>query len=106
MQDLAHLYAAVTRDKTTEPAGRHVLCGAMTKVDEGGHEPVHEDQLVFRPGAHGPATGARGEIGLVSLVPQRLQAHGHQVKASTARFRTPADIAAFLAPDHTCSKNA
>ncbi|MCP9211478.1 transposase family protein [Streptomyces sp. NEAU-Y11] len=33
-----------------------------------------------------------------------LEAHGHHVNASTARFRTPADIAAFLSPDLTQTK--
>ena len=28
-----------------------------------------------------------------------LQAHGHQITASTARFHTPADIATYLADD-------
>ncbi|MCX4564428.1 hypothetical protein OHA02_50700 [Streptomyces phaeochromogenes] len=43
----------------------------MTKVDEGGQESIDEDQLVFRPGTHGPATGTRRETSLVPLVPQR-----------------------------------
>ncbi|MDQ1034332.1 hypothetical protein QFZ75_000748 [Streptomyces sp. V3I8] len=54
-----------------EPAGQHVMGGAMAKVDESGEEPVDEHQLVFRCGAHGPATGTRRETGLVPLVPQR-----------------------------------
>jgi transposase len=33
-----------------------------------------------------------------------LEAHGHRMTASTARFRTPADIATFLAPDPTQTK--
>ncbi|MEW2490441.1 hypothetical protein [Streptomyces sp. NPDC048411] len=33
-----------------------------------------------------------------------LEAHGHHITASTARFRTPADIATFLAPNPTQSK--
>jgi hypothetical protein len=33
-----------------------------------------------------------------------LEAHGHHINASTARFRTPADIATFLASDPTQTK--
>ncbi|WP_393073308.1 ISAzo13 family transposase [Streptomyces sp. LN704] len=33
-----------------------------------------------------------------------LEAHGHDIDTSTARLRTPADVAAFLAPDSTQTK--
>ncbi|MFH8342860.1 hypothetical protein [Streptomyces sp. AM6-12] len=33
-----------------------------------------------------------------------LEAHGHHINASTARLRTPADVATFLAPDSTQTK--
>ncbi|MEV2236475.1 ISAzo13 family transposase, partial [Streptomyces phaeochromogenes] len=33
-----------------------------------------------------------------------LEAHGHHINASTARFRTPADVATFLAPNPTQTK--
>lgn len=33
-----------------------------------------------------------------------LEAHGHHINTSTARLRTPADVAAFLAPDPTQTK--
>ncbi|MEU9256528.1 hypothetical protein AB0D66_32605 [Streptomyces sp. NPDC048270] len=33
-----------------------------------------------------------------------LEAHGHHINPSTARLRTPADVARFLAPDPTQTK--
>ncbi|MFC3577434.1 transposase family protein [Streptomyces yaanensis] len=33
-----------------------------------------------------------------------VQVHGHHINASTARFRTPSDVATFLAPNPTQSK--
>ncbi|MFI8643147.1 hypothetical protein ACIGQ6_45730 [Streptomyces chartreusis] len=30
-----------------------------------------------------------------------LEAHGHHINTSTARLRTPADVATFLDPDFT-----
>lgn len=37
-------------------------------------------------------------------VPPLLEAHGHSVSTSTARLRTPADVATFLAPDTAKTK--
>lgn len=33
-----------------------------------------------------------------------LEAHGHPISTSTARLRTPADVATFLAPDPAKTK--
>ncbi|MFD3730420.1 hypothetical protein [Streptomyces sp. NPDC058632] len=43
----------------------------MTKMDESCQQPIDEDQLVFRPAAHGPLPWPRDQLGLVALMPQR-----------------------------------
>jgi hypothetical protein len=47
--------------------------GGVTEVDEGGQEPVDEDQPVLRAGAHSTLPRPGGEPGLVPLMPQRTQ---------------------------------
>ncbi|WAU78583.1 hypothetical protein O1Q96_00085 (plasmid) [Streptomyces sp. Qhu-G9] len=43
----------------------------MPKMDEGGQQAVDEHQAVFRPAAHGPPPRPGGQLGLVTLMPQR-----------------------------------
>ncbi|MFG3590861.1 hypothetical protein [Streptomyces sp. NPDC047990] len=43
----------------------------MPKMDESGQQPIDEDKLVFRPTAHVPPPRPRGQLGLVTLMPQR-----------------------------------
>lgn len=42
----------------TEPAGQHVVRGAMTEVRQRGQQSVDEDELVLGPGTDGPAAGS------------------------------------------------
>jgi hypothetical protein len=56
-----------------EPAGEHVVRGAVSEMHEGGQEPVDEDQPVLRAGAHGPFPRPGRKPGLVSFMPQRAQ---------------------------------
>ena len=78
--------------------------GAMTKVEEGGQEPIDEDQLVFRPGTRGPTTGTRGETSLVPLVPQRADLGDEFGDHSRLQPRDPLasrDRCTYPAPHHT-----
>lgn len=54
-----------------EPAGQHVVGGAVTKMNEGGQEAVDEHQAVFRTATHGPLPWSGSKPGLVTLMPQR-----------------------------------
>lgn len=78
--------------------------GAMTKADEGGQDPIDEDQLVFRPGTRGPTTGTRGETSLVPLVPQRADLGDEFGDHSRLQPRDPLasrDRCTYPAPHHT-----
>lgn len=37
-----------------EPAGEHIVRGPVAQIDEGGQEPVDEDEPVLLTGAHRP----------------------------------------------------
>jgi hypothetical protein len=50
----------------------------VPKVDQGGQEPVDEDQLVLRPRTHSPTTRTISQLGISSGLPHRPQL-GHQI---------------------------
>lgn len=52
-----------------EPVGQHVVSGTVAKVNEGGQEPVDEDQLVLCTGADGPLPRPGLQSRLVMLAP-------------------------------------
>lgn len=52
-----------------EPAGQHVVSGTVAKVDEGGQEPVDEDQLMICASVNSPLAWPGLQSRLVSFVP-------------------------------------
>jgi hypothetical protein len=41
----------------TEPAGQHIVRGTVAEADQGGRQPVDEDQFVLRPRSDCPMAG-------------------------------------------------
>ncbi len=72
----------------TEPAGQHIVRDAVPQVNEGGQQPVDEDQPVLRTGPDRPAPRALRKQGLVPLVPQRADRSDEFSKAARARVPT------------------
>jgi hypothetical protein len=66
-------------------------------MDESCQQPVDEGQLVFRPAAHSPLPRPGGQLGLVTLMPQRSYL-GYEFSDHIARQARDATV-----PDDHCT---
>ncbi|MFM9615496.1 hypothetical protein [Streptomyces niveiscabiei] len=63
----------------------------MTKVNEGSQQTVDKDELAFRPAAHSPLARPRGQLDLVSPMPQRAYL-GYEFSDHIARQASDATV--------------